>query len=46
MNSSVLNQMLVKLAVISQKSLFRKRVRQAFKLGKPFIQLALPPVCI
>ena len=35
------NKMLVKLAVITQKSLFRKRVRESLKNGEPYMQLAL-----
>ena len=41
MKENELNKMLVKLAVISQKSLFRKRVRESVKNGEPYIQLAL-----
>ena len=41
MKANELNKMLVKLAVISQKSLFRQSVRESIKKGKPYIQLAL-----
>lgn len=41
MERNELDKMLVKLAVISQKSLFRKKVRESFKNGEPFMQLAL-----
>ena len=41
MKANELNKMLVKLAVISQKSLFRQRVRESMKKGEPYIQLAL-----
>lgn len=41
MKTNELNKMLVKLAVITQKSLFRKRVSESMKNGKPYIQLAL-----
>lgn len=41
MKENELNKMLVKLAVISQKSLLRKRVRESMKNGEPYIQLAL-----
>lgn len=41
MKANELNKMLVKLAVITQKSLFRKRVRESMKNGEPYIQLAL-----
>lgn len=35
------NKMLLKLAVITQKSLFRQRVRESMKKGEPYMQLAL-----
>lgn len=35
------NKMLVKLAVITQKSLFRQRVRESMKKGEPYMQLSL-----
>ena len=41
MKANELNKMLVKLAVISQKSLFRQRVRESMKKGEPYMQLAL-----
>lgn len=41
MKATELNKMLVKLAVITQKSLFRQRVRESLKNGEPYIQLAL-----
>lgn len=41
MKTNELNKMLVKLAVITQKSIFRKRVNESIKNGKPYIQLAL-----
>ena len=41
MKANELNKMLVKLAVISQKSLFRQRVRESIKKGEPYMQLAL-----
>ena len=41
MKANELNKMLVKLAVISQKSLFRQRVRESMKKREPYMQLAL-----
>lgn len=41
MKENELNKMLVKLAVISQKSLFRKRVRESMENGEQYIQIAL-----
>ena len=41
MKANELNKMLVKLAVISQKSLFRQRVRESMKKGELYMQLAL-----
>ena len=41
MKENELNKMLVKLAVISRKSLFRQRVRESMKNREPYIQLAL-----
>ena len=41
MKADELNKMLIKLAVITQKSLFRKRMRESIKNGEPYIQLAL-----
>ena len=41
MKEDELNKMLIKLAVITQKSLFRKRMRERMKNGEPYVQLAL-----
>ena len=41
MKQNELNKMLIKLAVITQKSLFRKRMRESMKNGEPYIQLSL-----
>ena len=41
MKENELNKMLVKLAVISQKSLFRQRVINSMKKGEPYMQLSL-----